>query len=87
VSGKRSTLKKASKLTSSSALAICFTAKARTLPSSDPGPSSSRASSIPTSVHNGSKTSTACLASAASDQVTDFKNFVRDRLKVLRENR
>lgn len=58
--------------------------------STKPGPSSSSASSTPTSVplsHNGKSTSTASFVSAASDQVTDLRNLVSDRGDFGREYR
>lgn len=67
-------------LTSSSARANLRTAKARTPRSVKPGPSSSRASSMPTSCpQRGSSFSTACFASTGSDQVTHLRNLVRER--------
>ena len=75
-------------LTSLSARSSLATAKALTLRSENPGPRSSKASSIPTSCpHNGSSFSTACLASTGSDQVTHLRNFVRDRGERNREKR
>ena len=67
-------------LTSSSALLSCFTAYALTRESTVLGPSSSSASSMSISVHCGSSSSTACLTSDGSRQVTDLRNFVRPRL-------
>ena len=67
-------------LTSSSASCNRRTANARTLLSVKPGPSNSRASSIPMSCpHSGKSFSTACFASTRSDHVTHFRNLVRDR--------
>lgn len=76
------------KLTSSSALFSLSTANALTRRSENPGPSSSRASSMPTSwPHSGRSFSVACLASSASDQVTHFKNLVKERGERKREKR